>query len=130
MKKILIDEIFRTLKTKSQLHKKLKFFLVIALVALVFIGSFTLYLGVVGVRYLASVGQEINIAEQTHILKDKVQSLPKSIQPTCLTAAQSMLSLEKLTQKPLIENVQELKTACLSGEESKEIKKSNEGVPI
>lgn len=112
MKKIIFFEILKNLHSKPKLFKKLKTLVVFGVIGILLAGTVTFYFGVVGARYVASIGKEMNIKEQVEILNSKVEQIPTLVKTDCLTTAQGLLSVEGLLNKPLLETLQNLRQAC------------------
>jgi hypothetical protein len=97
-----------------KLTKKLKIVLGIGVVGLILSGAFALYLGVVGVKYVASVATDPKIVEHAETLLSKVDQIPTSGTVRCLSVAQSFMDLENFLSTPLSQNLQALKHACFA----------------
>lgn len=115
---------------KTGSYEKLKVFAVLAVICFVLVGSLTLYLGVIGFRYIASVTQDVNVAAQVDLLKSKVKDAPVLVQPNCIETVQGLLSLAPLMEKPIAENIENLRTACFEPSATQQEVKSKESVPI
>jgi len=112
MKKHILSEIVNGLQSKPYLFKKLKILAVVGVTGILILGTLTIYLGFVGARYIASVGKEVNISEPAEALKTQIKSLPAVAKTDCLAAAQGLLSVDGLLNKPIAVNIQNLKQAC------------------
>ncbi len=112
MKKLFILEIINKLKTKPHIYKKLKIFAVIGIVGILTLGTITIYLGVLGARYVASLSSDIYTTENAEKLKSKIGDLPTLTKSNCIATAQSFLNLETLLNKPMSDNFQLLKKSC------------------
>lgn len=97
-----------------KLTKKLKIFLGIGVVGLIASGAFALYLGIVGVKYVASVATDPKIIEHAETLRYKVDQIPALGAVKCLSVAQSFMDLESFLSTPLSQNLQALKHACFA----------------
>lgn len=130
MKKIIFEELIRNLKKRPHLYKKIKIFAIVGVFVFMALSALTVYFGVVGVRYVASLANEVNVTGQVEVLKEKVNRLPAISKESCLTTVQGLLSLDPLLREPIVENFQKLKTACFDQGESKELTEEKESVPI
>ena len=112
MKNLILVEFLRRLQTTPSLKKKLKIFVGVALVGLVLSGGLALYLGVVGVKYVASIGSNVDVARHAQVLKSKVEGIPAIAKVECLETVQGLMNIERLLSVPLMDNFQTLKRAC------------------
>ena len=112
MKKIFISEIINKIKAKPHIYKKLKIFAVIGIVGILSLGTITVYLGVLGARYVASLSTDIYTTENAEKLKSKIRDIPTLTKSNCIETAQNFLNLDTLFNKPMIENFQLLKKSC------------------
>jgi predicted PurR-regulated permease PerM len=112
MKYIILAEILNRLKDKPDLKKKLKIAAVLGVLSLLVAGTVAIFVGVVGVKYVASLASNINVTQHTEALKSKVENIPAVTSVGCLSAAQSLLSVERLLTTPINTNLQNLKQAC------------------
>ena len=95
-------------------RKKLLVFLTIGLAGLVLSGAIAIYVGVLGVRYVASVVTVPKIAEHAETLRSKIETIPTFEAIRCLSAAQSFVDLERLHLTPVLQNLETLKRACFA----------------
>lgn len=112
MKRFLLAEFLRYLQTTPNLKKKLKIFVGVGVLLLLLFGGLALYVGVVGVKYVANLGSNVDVAQHAEVLKSKVEAIPTIVKVDCLETAQGLWNVEKLLSVPLKENFETLKQAC------------------
>jgi len=115
MKSQIMAELLRQIKSKPHLKRKLKIFLGVGVVGLLLVTALTVYLGVVGAKYVASLGSNVDVARHAKTLKSTAESVTPVGVVGCLGAAQSLLNLEKLFLTPVEDSFRMLKRACLDG---------------
>ena len=101
-------------KPSPKLRKKLKIFLGISVVGLILSGAFAVYLGFMGMKYVAATVSTPEIAEHAETLRSKVEQIPALTVARCLDAAQSFADIESLLATPILRNLQTLQQACFS----------------
>lgn len=112
MKHYLLMEFLKTLQRRPDLKKKLKVFAIVGVIGFFLLGAVTLYVGWVGVKYVAQVATQVQPLEQMGNLQSEVEKLPGVEIAGCWGAAQEVLSLESLLNRSLAEKFQTLKTGC------------------
>lgn len=116
MKKIIFLAIIRKLKAKPHLMRKVKIFAVVGIVGFFMTGALAIWAGVSAIRYVADkanvVMQSLQTASQVESLKTELKGL--SLQPlNCWGKAQSLMALEPWLARPALDNLKNLKVACL-----------------
>ncbi|MBK7961754.1 MAG: hypothetical protein IPK04_11495 [Bdellovibrionales bacterium] len=116
MKQVILIELIRRLKSKPNLMRKLKIFAVVGIVGFFMTGALALWAGVAAVSFVADKANVVMQAPQTkaHVenLKTEVKGL--SFQPLdCWGKAQSLMAVEPWLARPALENLRNLKVACL-----------------
>ncbi|MES2769890.1 MAG: hypothetical protein V4596_12155 [Bdellovibrionota bacterium] len=117
MKKIIFLEILNELKAKPHLMKKVKIFAVVGFVGLLITGALTIWAGLTVMNYVAiqatnavqSPVAQMNIES----LKSEVEKLPKLQALSCWNKAQSLIAVQPWLERPALENLANLKSACL-----------------
>lgn len=145
MRQEVLIQLIRKIKSKPALLRKVKIFLVVGFVGLVLTGVLAIWAGVAAFQFAATHANrlmESPVAQaQIADVKQKAQQGLASFEPlSCWMRAQSLMSVEPWLGRPLLENLNNLKVACLgnltqSCEEGSECpqdqnSKSNEGSTI
>ena len=117
MKQDLMYEVIRKLKTKPDLMRKLKISLAIGIVGLFVSGAVAIWAGVSAFNYVASKTKEViyspTAVTQLENLKSEAKQLPKFQALSCWGKAQSLLAFEPWLTRPALDNLKNLKVACL-----------------
>ena len=114
MKNIILLELLKKLKTNHQLKRKLKIFLGIGLVGAIMVGALVVWAGIATFKSVASLATNPNVQEKVLNLETEIQNLPAMAKVGCWTAAQGLLEVEVWLEKPLIDNFNSIKLACLN----------------
>lgn len=117
MKREIIFEIIQKLKQKPHLMRKLKVFVVIGLVGFFITGALTLWAGLTVFNYVATKAAEAvqSPSAQMHVnnLTTELKSLTKLQTMSCWAKAQSLLAIQPWLERPALDNLINLKVACL-----------------
>lgn len=116
MKSSIWFEIINKLKSKPQLKRKVKIFVAVSLVGVLFVGAMTIWAGISTYKYLAaSVNQGMTSSTvQNQIQNMKTELRQIQFQPlSCWNKAQSLLAVQPWIERTLVDNLQNLKMACL-----------------
>lgn len=116
MKETLLFEILRKIKSKPALMKKVKFFVFVGLVGFVFVGGVAIWVGFSAVTYVATTANQIitSPSAQGQIQNAKNELKKLHFQPiNCWGEAQSLLAVQPWIEKPIFDNLRNLKIACL-----------------
>jgi hypothetical protein len=116
MKQIIFLEFIRKLKAKPHLMRKVKIFAVVGIVGFFVTGALAIWAGVSAMSYVAEKANAVmhspQAAAQFESLKTEVKGL--SLQPlNCWGKAQSLMALEPWLARPALDNLKNLKVACL-----------------
>jgi len=125
MKHSIVLELLKNITTNHQLKRKLKIFLGVGLVGSLMLGALFIWGGVAAFKTITSI--ETNPVVQEKIknwnnsnAKDKISSLeteinnlPALVKVGCWTTAKSLMSVGVWLEKPIAENYNNLKSACL-----------------
>ena len=116
MKQIIFLELLKNLKAKPNLMRKVKIFAIVGVVGLIVTSTLVIWAGVSAFSYAANKASEVIQAPQTtaHLenLKSEVKGL--QLQPlNCWGKAQSLMAIEPWLQRPALDNLKNLKVACL-----------------
>lgn len=117
MKQIIFYEIIKGLKDKPQLIRKLKIFAVVGIIGFFIVGGFTVWAGISAFNYVASKATQTiqSPVTQQHLesLKAEAKSLPHIQALSCWGKAQSLLAVQPWLERPVVDNLVNLKVACL-----------------
>ncbi len=117
MNKLVFLEIWKKLKTKPKLLRKVKMIVLIAVSFVVIIGGLMIWAGVSTYNYVASATNQVmqspSAQARVEDLKSELKALPKIQVQSCLAQAQSLLTFQPWIDRTALENLTSLKTACL-----------------
>lgn len=116
MKQVILLEIIRKLKEKPNLRRKFKIFAAVGGVGFFLTGAIAIWAGVSAINYVADKTNVVMQSPQTtaHIENIKTELKGLSFQPlNCWGKAQSLLALEPWLARPALDNLKNLKIACL-----------------
>lgn len=117
MKQIIFYELIKKLKHRPQLMRKLKIFAVVGIAGFLIAGGLVIWAGASAVGYVASKANQAvhSPTTQQHLesLKVEIQSLPKFQALSCWGKAQSLIAVEPWLARPALDNLKNLKVACL-----------------
>ncbi len=117
MKQALFIEIIRKLKAKPHLMRKIKIFAAVGLVGFLITGALAIWAGITAFNYVATKATAAvqSPVAQTNIesLKTELKSLPKLQALSCWGKAQSLMAVEPWLARPAMDNLINLKVACL-----------------
>jgi len=117
MNQNIFFELLQKLKQKPNLMRKLKIFAVIGVVGFLITGGLVIWAGISAVSYVTSTTNQAvqSPLTQDHIakLKTKAQGLPKIQALNCWAKAQSLLAVQPWLERPALDNLVNLKVACL-----------------
>lgn len=102
MKKEMIFEILNKIESDIKFKRKLRAFLIVGIIGFFIISAMTVWLGFKAVNYVASKSNEV---EQTLIVQGHVVS--------CWSKVQSLIAIQVWFEKSAIDNLMDLKVACL-----------------
>lgn len=127
MNKILMYKLVKKLKQRPDLMRKFKIFILIGFVGFIITFGLLVWTGISVVKYAATNMTEIIQSEETSLIVENVQqeitALPTLQLANCWSKTQSMLNAATWLGKPLKENFDSLRAACLpsSSEENQYI---------
>lgn len=116
MKRLIIFEILRKLKSRPAVMRKVKIIAFISLFGFMFIGGIAIWAGVSAFRYIVATANQAGlspqIVNQVQIMKSELKQI--QLQPlSCWNKAQSLLAVQPWLEKPVLYNLRNLKVACL-----------------
>lgn len=119
MKRVILLEVIRKLKSKPHLMRKLKIFAVIGFVGFLITGALTIWAGVAAFNYVATKATEVAHSPVTQMnvesLKTEFKRIPKTQALNCWGKAQSLMAVQPWLERSAIDNLIDLKVVCLEG---------------
>lgn len=116
MRRLILFEILRRIGWPPPLARRLKIFVGIGLFTVFLAGGLVVWGLVAGVRHIAGVGQSFDVQAKAQAITTEVRDLPALIQVGCWQKAQTLLSVSVWLEKPIADNLKNLKTACLKNQ--------------
>lgn len=116
MKHAIFYEIIRKLKSKPALRRKLKVFAVIGVTCFLVVGALAIWAGVSAVKYVATSTNQVisSPTTQDQIQNAKTELQKLQFQPlNCWGKAQSLMAVQPWLERPALDNLKNLKVACL-----------------
>lgn len=117
MKHPLIYEVLRKIKARPDLMRKVKIFAVVGVVGFLITGALVIWAGVWAFNSVASKATEVMSSPATiaqiEDLKSEAKGLPKFQPLSCWVKAQSLMAVEPWLARPALDNLYNLKVACL-----------------
>lgn len=118
MKKILLQKLKHNLRTQPHLMRKLKIIAAVAVVGFFLIGGLTIWAGISAFNYVAStLAQQTTEVPRTQSLVQEIEkevvALPTLRLESCWKQTLNLLSVQVWLEKPMQENFNHLKVACL-----------------
>ena len=116
MKHVLFYEIMRKLKSEPALRRKLKVFAVVGVTCFLVVGGLVIWAGVSAVKYVVTSTNQVISSPATHdqIQNAKTELRKIQFQPlNCWGKAQSLLAVQPWLEKPALDNLKNLRVACL-----------------
>ena len=116
MKKVIFFEILRKLKREPHLMQKVKTFAIIGVIAFVLVGGVAVWAGISAMKIAATSANQMVFSPTTqgylHQAKSELKQM--QFQPVdCWGKAQSLLTVQPWLEKPALDNLKNLKVACL-----------------
>ena len=107
MKQVIFYEIINKLKSKPSFVRKFKIFAVLGLVGVVAAVSLALWAGASALSYAVKSVDQVAVPLKTEIQQMQFRPL------NCWGKAQSLLTVQPWIEKPALDNLRNLKMACL-----------------
>lgn len=126
MKHINFSEELRYVTTHYKSNRKLKIFLGAGLAGILMVGALVVWAGMATFKSVATIGanpvvqekikswNDTNVQGKIVRLETGVKNLPALAKAGCWTTAQSLMKVEVWIAKPLAENWNSVKLACLN----------------
>lgn len=114
MKQPELLKLIEQLKNKPSLLRKLKIFAIIGAAGLIVTSALLIWAGVAAYTYVADKAGAVTTIEQVDKFGSQIQAGLLGLDPmTCWEKAQTLMAVEPWLQKPAIENLNNLKLACV-----------------
>lgn len=116
MKRLIIFEILRKLKSKPELMRKAKILAVVGLVGFVFVGGLAIWAGIAAFQYAVTTANQAVTSPsiQSHVQNAKAEFKQIQLNPlNCWNKAQSLMAVQPWFEQPALNLLQNLKVACL-----------------
>ena len=97
---------------RRSLKKMIAIIVGLGSLALVAITGLVIWAGVAGFNYLSERAQDPAVSAQVENLKSEFEQLPPLAKVGCWDKAQSLLSIEVWLERPVADNLNQLKLAC------------------
>lgn len=119
MKSLILLEMLKKLETDRRLRQKLKIFLAAGLVGCLMIGGLVVWGGIAVFKGVASVGTNPVVQEKIMRLEAEIQNAPALAKVGCWETVKSHMNVESWLEKPIAENYNNIKAACLNEQQEK-----------
>lgn len=117
MKQDFVKEVIKKIKSQPKLMRKVKIFAAIGAVSFLIMGALIVWAGISAVKFVVSQTSELT---QSHIAEEQIENLNLEIEGVlrlrplnCWGKAQSLMAAQPWIERPAIENLKNLKLACL-----------------
>ena len=114
MNRLNVLELLNKLKTNHQLKRKFKIFMGAGLVGCLMIGALVVWGGIVAFKSIASIGTNPVVQEKILSLETEIQKVPALVKIGCWGTVKSLMNVEIWIEKPIAENYNSMKSACLN----------------
>ena len=118
MKLEILKEIFRELKTRPDLMRKIKMIAIFGLIGLVLTAALTIWVGITAFDYVATKATAVYESpvaqDQVKDLKTNIEKLPQQLNMSnCMNKFQSLIAVQPWLEGTIADNLISLKAACL-----------------
>lgn len=114
MNRLNVLELLNKLKTNHQLKRKFKIFMGAGLVGCFMIGALVVWGGIEAFKSVASIGTNPVVQEKILSLETEIQKVPTLVKIGCWGTVKSLMNVEVWIEKPIAENYNSMKSACLN----------------
>ena len=122
MKREVFLKILNKLKSRKDLRRKLKIFVIVGLFGFFVITTFAVWIGFKAYDYVASntnnLGQSPLVKTHTQNIKSELTALSTNQVLSCWRHAQSLVAIKVWLERSAIDNLIDLKNACLENRSS------------
>lgn len=113
MKKLILIEIAKHIRAKPNLKRKLKVFAVVGVIGFFITTGLVVWAGVSTMRFASQQIQSVNVQGHLKNIESRWLSHPTITMTSCWDKAQSLVNYDSWATSPLVENLYNLKVACL-----------------
>lgn len=113
MNQLFSHELLNNLLTNQRLKRKLKIFLAAGLIGCLMIGVLVVWGGIAAFKGVASIGTNPVVQEKIMNLETELQNAPALVKVGCWETVKSYINVESWLEKPIAENYNTIKSACL-----------------
>lgn len=114
MKKFILHELFKLTSKNYQLKKKLKIFLGSFIVGCFLIGILVAWGGVTAFKSIVGIGTNPVVQEKIMDIENEIKNAPALFKSGCLETFKDLINIEIWLEKPIAENYNNIKSACLN----------------
>lgn len=114
MKSFIFLESLRKFNTNRQLNKSLKIFIGAALLGCIMIGTLVVWGGIAAFKTISNIGTNPVVQEKILNLETEIQTMPVLADVGCWTTVKSLMNAEAWFEKPIIENFNNIMSACFN----------------
>ena len=114
MKSFIFLESKKKFNTNRQLKKSLKVFIGAAIVGCLMIGALVVWGGIAAFRTISTFATTPIIQEKILNFETEIQNMPVLNDVGCWATVQDFMNAEVWFQKPIVENFNNIKSACLN----------------
>lgn len=116
MKNLIWIKLLTRLKSHPHWTKEFKVFAVAGVVAFLILGGFGIWLGISAVGHVSEIARISTSSEKIEALKRSVTERSTFAFQECWQEAKSLFRLQPWMERPIGQNVLDLKTVCLEGQ--------------
>ena len=114
MKYLILLEMLKKLETDRRLRQKFKIFLAAGLIGCLMIGVLAVWGGIAVFKGVVSVGTSPVVQEKIMRLEAEFETAPPLVKAGCWETVKSHMNVESWLEKPIAENYNNIKAACLN----------------
>lgn len=122
MKKEIVFKILNKIESNKDLKRKLKKIVVVGIVGFLIISALTIWIGFKAVNYVATktieAGQAPIVQGYVNNINSELKTLSKNQIVSCWGKAQSLIGIQVWIERLAIDNLMDLKVACLENNSS------------
>lgn len=113
MKSFIFLESLKKFNTNRQLKHQHKIFIGAGIVGCLMIGALVVWGGIAALKTVSNIGTNPIVQEKISNLTE-VQNMSALVKVGCWSTVKSLMNLETLFEKPVAENYNNIKSACLN----------------
>ncbi len=113
MKKLILAGILKKLNENFPFKRRLKIFFGLSLGGILLLGCIIVWAGITTVQKITDFGARYDVQEQVRNIRAEVTKTPAMAKAGCWQKIQDLITIQIWLEKPVAENINNLKTACL-----------------